>query len=62
MSKQWIQKAISKPGSFTKQAKSRGLSVARFSQKVRSNPAKYSGTTVKRANLARTLSKLSRKK
>lgn len=54
----WIQKAIKKPGSFTAQAKRAGMSVPSFREKVLANKDKYSSTTVKRANLAKTLSKM----
>lgn len=55
----WIQKAVSKnPGSFTKQAQSAGMSVSGFRNKVLANKGDYSSTTVKRANLAKTLSKM----
>jgi hypothetical protein len=56
----WIKKAISKPGSFTKQAKAAGMSVPAFRDKVLANKDKYSSTTVKRANLAKTLSKMNK--
>ena len=52
----WIQSAIKKPGSFTAQAKNAGMSVPAFRDKVLSNKEKFSSTTVKRANLAKTLS------
>ena len=53
----WIQKAVSKnPGSFTAQANKAGMSVPAFRDKVLSNKGAYSSTTVKRANLAKTLS------
>jgi hypothetical protein len=51
----WIQSAIKNPGSFTKQAQAAGMSVAGFRNKVLSNKGAYSATTVKRANLAKTL-------
>lgn len=52
----WIQKAVSKnPGSFTAQAKKAGMSVPAFRDKVLANKSAYSATTVKRANLAKTL-------
>lgn len=54
----WIQSAIKKPGSFTAQAKRAGMSVPAFRDKVLSNKEAYSSTTVKRANLAKTLSKM----
>jgi len=55
----WIKKAVSKnPGSFTAQAKKAGMSVPAFRDKVLGNKGAYSPTTVKRANLAKTLSKM----
>jgi hypothetical protein len=54
----WIQKAIQKPGSFTAQAKRAGMSTSAFREKVLANKGKFSSTTVKRANLAKTLSKM----
>jgi len=54
----WIQSAIKNPGSFTKQAQSAGMSVPAFRDKVLANKEDYSSTTVKRANLAKTLSKM----
>lgn len=54
----WIQGAIKKPGSFTKQAQAAGMSVAGFRNKVLANKGDYSSTTVKRANLAKTLSRM----
>lgn len=54
----WIQKAIKKPGSFTAQAKRAGMSTSSFRDKVLANKEKFSSTTVKRANLAKTLSKM----
>lgn len=52
----WIKGAIKKPGSFTVQANKAGMSVSAFRNKVLSNKSAYSATTVKRANLAKTLS------
>jgi hypothetical protein len=54
----WIKSAIKKPGSFTTQAKKAGMSVPAFRDKVLANKEKFSSTTVKRANLAKTLSKM----
>ena len=51
----WIQGAIKKKGSFTAQAKAKGLTPAEFQQQVLSNPDKYNETTVRRANLRKTL-------
>ena len=59
MAEKWIQGAIKKPGSFTKQAKAADMGTQEFARKVQSNPEEYSGLTRKRAALARTLKKLS---
>ena len=56
----WIKSAIKKPGSFTAQAKRAGMSVSAFRDKVLANKDKFSPTTVKRANLAKTLSKMNK--
>jgi hypothetical protein len=55
----WIKKAIKKPGAFTAQAKKAGMSTSAFREKVLSSKkGTYSSTTMKRANLAKTLSKM----
>ena len=54
----WIQNAIRKPGSFTAQAKRAGMSVSAFRNKVLANKGDFSSTTVRRANLAKTLSRM----
>lgn len=58
--KNWIAGAIKHPGAFTAQAKKRGMTVAQFANAVTSNPDRYDETTVKRANLAKTLRGMSR--
>lgn len=60
--KNWIQGAIKRPGAFTKKAKAAGKGVQAFASKVSANPDKYSSRTVKQANLAKTLSKMRKKK
>ena len=60
--KKWIQGAIKHPGAFTEQAKEHGMSVPEFAAKVKANPDEYDETTVRRANLATTLSKLRKHK
>jgi hypothetical protein len=55
----WIKKAVSKnPGSFTAQAKRASMTTSAFGKKVLANKGDFSSTTVKRANLAKTLSKM----
>ena len=51
----WIQKAIKRPGAFTRKAKAAGKSVAEFAATVRANPTRYSTRTKRQASLARTL-------
>lgn len=60
--KKWIQKMDIKEGAFTAQAKRAGMGVQAYARKVLANPGRYSDTTVKRANLAKTFSKMSKKK
>jgi len=62
MADKWIQDAIKRPGAFTKKAKERGMSTKEFAAQVSSNPERYDKRTVKQANLAKTLSKLRKKK
>lgn len=59
----WIQEATSKkPGAFSKKAKEQGMSTAAYAAQVTKTPEKYDKSTVKQANLAKTLSKLRKKK
>jgi len=64
MAEKWIQTAIPKSheGRFTAQAKKKGMSVSAFANAVLSGKVKASTQTKKRARLAKTLGKLSRKK
>jgi hypothetical protein len=57
----WIQGAIKRPGAFTAKAKKRGMTVSQFASAVNRNPKKYDTTTVRQANLATTLRKISKK-
>ena len=43
-------------------AKARGMDVKEFASKVTANPDKYDTRTVRQANLAKTLSKLRKRK
>lgn len=59
----WIQEAVSeRPGAFSKKAKEHGMETAEFAAAVTRNPDKYDKRTVKQANLAKTLTKLRKKK
>jgi hypothetical protein len=59
----WIQGATSRnPGAFSKKAEEQGMSTASYAEQVTKNPDKYDKSTVKQANLAKTLSKLRKEK
>jgi hypothetical protein len=59
----WIQEATSEhQGAFSRKAKEAGMGTAEYAAKVTSNPDEYDKRTVKQANLAKTLSKLRKKK
>jgi len=58
----WIKGAIKKPGAFSAQAEKAGMSTAEFAEAVTKNPDDYSEKTVKRAQLAKTLAGLRKKK
>ena len=60
--KNWIAGAIKRPGAFTAKAKKAGKSIAGMAAAVTKNPQKYSPLTVKQANLAKTLRKISKGK
>ena len=62
MADKWIKDAIKRPGAFTKKAEKRGMTVKEFTTKVTSNPDEYDTRTVRQANLAKTLSKLRKRK
>ena len=54
----WIQKAVKRPGAFTRKAKAAGQSVQQFAKTVDDNPGKYSTRTKKQANLAQTFASM----
>jgi hypothetical protein len=60
--KEWIQKAIKHPGAFTAKAEKAGTSVREYAAQVTANPDRYDEKTVKQARLAKTLSKLRKRK
>ncbi len=53
----WMQHAVKKEGSFTAQANRAKMSVPAFTNEVLSDPTKFSMTTRRRANLAKTFAK-----
>ena len=64
--KNWIKGAIKKPGAFTGQKdrynrthKGKNLTTNQFANLVKKPGSKFSATTKRRANLAKTLGKMS---
>ena len=55
--KKWIQRAITRPGAFTRKAKAAGMTVQAYARKMRKAP----GRLGKQARLALTLKKISRR-
>jgi hypothetical protein len=60
--KKWIQGAIKRPGAFTEKAEKAGMSTKEYAAKVTANPDEYDTRTVRQANLAKTLTKLRKRK
>ncbi len=54
----WIQKAVKRPGAFTRKAKAAGQTVQQFAKTVDDNPEKYSTRTKRQANLAQTFASM----
>ena len=61
MAGKWISKAIQHPGAFTAKAKSAGMGVQAYANKVTAPGSKASTTTQREGNLAKTLSKINKK-
>lgn len=62
MAKNWIKRAIRKPGAFRAQAKRAGKSTATFARSVLKKGSQASTTTKRRARLAQTLAKLRKRR
>ena len=60
MAEKWIQGAIKHPGAFTRKAKTAGMSVAGYARKVTKKGSTASTQTKRQANLAKTLTKISK--
>ena len=56
-SKNWIKKAIKRPGALTRKAKKAGMSVSADEKKVTKAGSRVSTRTKRQANLAKTLKK-----
>jgi hypothetical protein len=62
MAKNWIKGAIKRPGAFRRKAKRAGMSTKRYASKVTRRGSKASSRTKRQANLAKTLSKMRKKR
>ena len=60
--RKWIKKAIKRPGAFSAKAKRAGMSTAAYATKVLKKGSRASAQTKRQASLARTLSKMRKKK
>lgn len=58
----WIQKAIKRPGAFSKKAKRAGMSTAQYARRVLKKGSRASATTKRQARLAQTLARMRKKK
>jgi len=58
----WIQKAIKNPGAFKRKAQKAGMSVSAYAKKVTRKKSRSSAKTKRQANLAKTLSKMRKKR
>lgn len=61
MAEKWIQKAIKRPGAFTKKANAAGKSVSSYTTSVLKKGSSASTRTKKQAALAKTLRGFHRK-
>lgn len=60
--KKWIKGAIKRKGAFSKKAKNAGMSTSAYARKVTKKGSKASTRTKQQANLAKTLSKMRKKR
>ena len=60
--KKWIKGAIKRPGAFTAKAKKAGKSVSAYASSVLKKGSRASTRTKRQAALAKTLSKMRKKK
>lgn len=62
MAKRWIQKAVKRPGAFTRKARAAGMSTTAFARRVLRKGSRASTRTKRQAVLALTLRKLARRR
>ena len=60
--KDWIGKAVKRPGSFTAKARKKGITSAQLQANVEKNPVDYDEKTKKQARLRETLVRLNKSK
>ena len=56
--KNWIQKAVKRPGAFTAKANKHDMGVQQFAKYVDDNPKKFDTSTKRQANLAQTFASM----
>ena len=56
--KNWIQKAVKRPGAFTAKANKHDMGVQQFAKYVDDNPKKFDTRTKRQANLAQTFASM----
>ena len=61
-SRLWIQKAVKRPGAFTRQAVRAGMSVHDYARDVLDHPEHHTETTLRRARLALRFEKMGKAK
>ena len=57
----WIQRAIKRPGAFTKKAKAAGMTTSAYARRVLKKGSTASTRTKRQASLANTLRKMGRR-
>jgi hypothetical protein len=62
MARKWIKGAIRRPGAFRAKAKAAGMSTSAYASRVLRKGSKASARTKRQAALARTLSKMRRRR
>jgi len=60
--RKWIQKAIKRPGAFSRKAQAAKMTTTQFANKVLKAGSKATKRTKAQARLAKTLTKIRRKK
>lgn len=60
--RKWMQKAVKRPGAFTRKAKAAGMSVAAYAEKVLSPGSRADTLTKRQALFARTARRIAQRR